>query len=232
MIPDHQTEEATVSNYSADTRLRQAQRLKEKLESSNAAKIGLFTITILGTSMVMGDGTLTPAISGTRTFGDAGSKNGNRSVADGSVLAVLSAVSGIREKAPNLTQCTHAAAFRYQLTCEPHGKLANFAAAVQVVWISVAILVVLFSVQRFGTDKVGYSFAPIISVWFLLIAGTGLYNLAVHDATILRAFNPAYIVQYFSRNGKEAWVSLGGVILCITGMCIFRLIDLLPVSNV
>ena len=70
MIPDHQTEDATVSNYSVDTRLRRAQRLKEKLESSNAAKIGLFTITILGTSMVMGDGTLTPAISGTCTYGD------------------------------------------------------------------------------------------------------------------------------------------------------------------
>ncbi|CAL5021745.1 unnamed protein product [Urochloa decumbens] len=171
MIPDHQTEDATVSSYRVEapsSRLRRAQWLKEKLEASNAAKIGLFTITILGTSMVMGDGTLTPAIS------------------------VLSAVSGIREKAPNLTQ-------------------------LQVVWISVAILFVLFFVQRFGTDKVGYSFAPIISVWFLLIAGTGMYNLVAHDITVLRAFNPTYIVRYFSTNGKEAWVSLGGVILCITG---------------
>jgi KUP system potassium uptake protein len=67
MIPDQQTEDATVSNYSVEapsSRLRRAQWLKEKLESSNAAKIALFTITILGTSMVMGDGTLTPAISG------------------------------------------------------------------------------------------------------------------------------------------------------------------------
>ncbi|XP_066327538.1 LOW QUALITY PROTEIN: potassium transporter 19-like [Miscanthus floridulus] len=171
MIPDQQSEDATVSNYrveAASSRLRRAQWLKEKLESSNAAKIGLFTITILGTSMVMGDGTLTPAIS------------------------VLSAVSGIRDKAPNLSQS-------------------------EVVWISVAILFLLFSVQRFGTDKVGYSFAPIISVWFVLIAGTGMYNLAVHDATVLRAFNPMYIVDYFCRNGKEAWVSLGGVVLCITG---------------
>ncbi|CAN6272847.1 unnamed protein product [Urochloa humidicola] len=171
MIPDQQTEDATVSAYRVEapsSRLRRAQWLKEKLEASNAAKIGLFTITILGTSMVMGDGTLTPAIS------------------------VLSAVSGIREKAPNLTQ-------------------------LQVVWISVAILFVLFFVQRFGTDKVGYSFAPIISVWFLLIAGTGMYNLIAHDITVLRAFNPMYIVRYFSTNGKEAWVSLGGVILCITG---------------
>ncbi|KAM0879038.1 hypothetical protein ACQ4PT_034494 [Festuca glaucescens] len=171
MVPNQQAEDASVSNYriqEPNSQLRRAQWVKQKLESSNAAKIALFTITILGTAMVMGDGTLTPAIS------------------------VLSAVSGIREKAPNLTQS-------------------------QVVWISVAILFLLFSVQRLGTDKVGYSFAPIISVWFLLIAGTGVYNLATHDITVLRALNPMYIVEYFARNGKEAWVSLGGVILCITG---------------
>lgn len=89
--------------------------------------------------------------------------------------------------------------------------------AAQVVLISVAILFMLFSVQRFGTDKVGYTFAPIISVWFLLIAGIGLYNLVVHEITILKAFNPWYIVQYFRRNGKKGWVSLGGVVLCVTG---------------
>ncbi|VAH68914.1 unnamed protein product [Triticum turgidum subsp. durum] len=171
MIPNQQAEDASVSNYSIEepnSQMRRAQWVKQRLESSKAAKIALFTITILGTSMVMGDGTLTPAIS------------------------VLSAVSGIREKAPNLTQS-------------------------EVVWISVAILFLLFSVQRFGTDKVGYSFAPIISVWFIFIAGIGVYNLAAHDVTVLRAFNPKYIVDYFGRNGKEAWVSLGGVVLCITG---------------
>uniref|UniRef100_A0A0E0K0F8 Potassium transporter n=1 Tax=Oryza punctata TaxID=4537 RepID=A0A0E0K0F8_ORYPU len=171
MIPNDQTEDANVSNYSIEapsSQLRRAEWVKQKLESSNAAKIALFTIKILGTSTVMGDGTLTPAIS------------------------VLSAVSGIREKAPSVTQ-------------------------LQVVWISVPILIVLFSVQRFGTDKVGYSFAPVISVWFVLIAGIGAYNLAVHEITILRAFNPLYIVEYFRRNGKEAWVSLGGAVLCITG---------------
>lgn len=83
LIPNQQVEDSMVSNYSIDSPslpLRRAQWLKEKLESSKAAKVGLFTITILGTSMVMGDGTLTPAIS------------------------VLSAVSGIREKVPSLTE--------------------------------------------------------------------------------------------------------------------------------
>ncbi|XP_010239821.1 potassium transporter 1 isoform X3 [Brachypodium distachyon] len=164
-------EDSMVSNYnieSPSSSLRRAQWLKEKLESSKAAKIGLFTITILGTSMVMGDGTLTPAIS------------------------VLSAVTGIRQKVPSLTET-------------------------QIVWISVPILFILFSVQRFGTDKVGYSFAPIISVWFVLIAGIGMYNIAAYEIGILRAFNPLHIVAYFRRNGKEAWVSLGGAILCVTG---------------
>jgi len=83
LIPNQQAEDAMVSNYGIEapsSQLRRAQWLKEKLESSMAAKISLFTITILGTSMVMGDGTLTPAIS------------------------VLSAVSGIREKVPSLTE--------------------------------------------------------------------------------------------------------------------------------
>lgn len=86
-----------------------------------------------------------------------------------------------------------------------------------VVYISIAILIILFSVQRFGTDKIGYSFAPAVCTWFMLIAGIGLYNLFKHDITVLRAFNPLYIVQYFKRNGREGWVSLGGVVLCITG---------------
>ncbi|KAE8784151.1 putative high-affinity potassium transporter [Hordeum vulgare] len=87
----------------------------------------------------------------------------------------------------------------------------------QVVLISMAILFMLFSVQRFGADKVGYTFVPVISVWFLLIAGIEMYNLVVHDIGVLRAFSPMYIVQYFIRNGKSGRVSLGEIILCVTG---------------
>jgi KUP system potassium uptake protein len=72
-------------------------------------------------------------------------------------------------------------------------------------------------VQRFGTDKVGYLFAPVILLWLLLIGGVGVYNLVKHDVGVLRAFNPRYIVDYFCRNGKDGWVSLGGVLLCFTG---------------
>ncbi|KAJ4762204.1 Potassium transporter [Rhynchospora pubera] len=87
----------------------------------------------------------------------------------------------------------------------------------QVDWISVAIFVALFAAQRFGTDKVGYSFAPIVSLYFLFIGGIGLYNLVHYDIGVLRAFNPKYIVDYFSRNRKQGWISLGGILLCYTG---------------
>ena len=72
--------------------------------------------------------------------------------------------------------------------------------------------------QRFGTDKVGYSFAPIICVWFTFIGGIGIYNFIKYDPTVLKALNPAYIIQYFKRNKKDAWISLGGVVLSITGL--------------
>ena len=90
-----------------------------------------------------------------------------------------------------------------------------------VVWISVVILVLLFLIQRFGTDKVGYSFAPIICVWFALNGGIGLYNFIHYDPAVAKALNPKYIIDYFKRNKKDAWVSLGGVVLAITGCYFF-----------
>jgi KUP system potassium uptake protein len=71
--------------------------------------------------------------------------------------------------------------------------------------------------QRFGTDKVGYSFAPIICIWFVLIGGIGLFNFIKFDPNVYKAINPKYIVDYFQRNKKDAWISLGGVVLAITG---------------
>ena len=85
------------------------------------------------------------------------------------------------------------------------------------VGITIVILILLFSVQRFGTHKMGFSFTPIILVWFFFIGGIGLYNLFKYDTGVLRAFYPKYIFDYFKRNGRDAWLSLGGAFLCITG---------------
>ncbi|OMO81864.1 potassium transporter [Corchorus olitorius] len=171
LIPTQQAEDADVSNFQLElrsNRLKRASKLKSNLEKSNFAKFFLLIITMLGTSMVIGDGILTPSIS------------------------VLSAVGGLKEATSSMTE----------------GR---------IVGTSIAILILLFMVQRFGTDKVGYTFAPIICIWFSFIGGIGVYNFIKFDPTVAKALNPAYIVQYFRRNKIDAWVSLGGVVLAITG---------------
>ena len=83
--------------------------------------------------------------------------------------------------------------------------------------VAVVILVGLFSLQRYGTDRVGWLFAPVVLLWFLLIGGIGMFNIWKYDKTILRAFSPVYIFHYFRRRGMDGWTSLGGVLLSITG---------------
>ncbi|KAE8009149.1 hypothetical protein FH972_005602 [Carpinus fangiana] len=87
----------------------------------------------------------------------------------------------------------------------------------QVVMISVACLVILFSVQKFGTSKVGLVVGPALFIWFCFLAGFGIYNLVIYDSTVLKAFNPVHIYYFFKRNSIKAWYSLGGCLLCATG---------------
>ncbi|KAL6137701.1 hypothetical protein ACLB2K_062990 [Fragaria x ananassa] len=66
LTPSQQAEDSDVSNFKLEVpsrRLKLASRLKSKLESSQFAKVFLLFATLLGTSMVIGDGVLTPCIS-------------------------------------------------------------------------------------------------------------------------------------------------------------------------
>ncbi|XP_043689187.1 probable potassium transporter 11 [Telopea speciosissima] len=86
-----------------------------------------------------------------------------------------------------------------------------------VIVVAVIILVGLFSMQHFGTDRVGWLFAPIVLLWFLLIGTIGAINIWKYDSSVLKAFYPVYIGRYLSREGKDGWTSLGGIMLSITG---------------
>lgn len=99
------------------------------------------------------------------------------------------------------------------LTC----FFSNLNVADVVILVSVVILVAFFSMQRYGTDKVGWLFAPIVLVWFLFIGSIGALNIWKYDRSVLKAFNPIYIYRYFKR-GKSNWTSLGGIMLSITGL--------------
>lgn len=86
-----------------------------------------------------------------------------------------------------------------------------------VVVVAVVILIGVFSMQHYGTDKVGWLFAPIVLLWFLLIGGIGIFNIWKYDSSVLKAFSPVYIYRYLRRRGKGGWISLGGIMLSITG---------------
>lgn len=87
----------------------------------------------------------------------------------------------------------------------------------------------LFSIQRFGTSKVGLTFAPALALWFFSLGAIGIYNIVMHDITVVKAINPAYIYLFFKKNSSKAWSALGGCVLCITGIsdCFYILLLLL-----
>jgi KUP system potassium uptake protein len=82
--------------------------------------------------------------------------------------------------------------------------------------ISLAVLVGLFSVQRFGTALVGKLFGPVIAIWFLVLAATGIAQIAQQPA-ILAALNPLHALAFMRSQGWHVFAVLGAVVLAFTG---------------
>jgi KUP system potassium uptake protein len=85
-----------------------------------------------------------------------------------------------------------------------------------VVPITVAILVALFAIQRFGTHRVGGLFGPIVIVWFVSIATLGVVWI-VRAPAVLGAFDPRHALTFFADNGFTGFAVLGAVFLVVTG---------------
>ncbi|MEI9427967.1 potassium transporter Kup [Mesorhizobium sp. Cs1299R1N3] len=85
-----------------------------------------------------------------------------------------------------------------------------------VVPVTLVILAILFSVQRFGTGKVAAVFGPVTALWFLAIGVAGIYHL-MDDPSILLAINPYYAVAYLASTPTAAFVTVGAVFLAVTG---------------
>ncbi|CAN6217498.1 unnamed protein product [Urochloa humidicola] len=171
LLPNQQRVDEDISSFRLKLptpELERAMFVKDCLEKKPLFKNILLFLVLMGTSMVIGDGILTPSMS------------------------VMSAVSGLQGQVPGFD--TDA-----------------------VVIVSIIVLLLLFSVQRFGTGKVGFMFAPILGLWFLNLGSIGIYNIVKYDISVVRAFNPVYIYLFFKTNGLKAWSSLGGCVLCITG---------------
>ena len=105
-------------------------------------------------------------------------------------ISVLSAVEGLELAVPSLT---------------PY-----------VVQITLVVLVVLFMLQKRGTAGIGAVFGPIMVVWFVVLAGSGLIHLLEAPA-ILAALNPLAGLGFALQHRWLAFVALGSVVLALTG---------------
>jgi KUP system potassium uptake protein len=85
-----------------------------------------------------------------------------------------------------------------------------------VVPVSALIIVGLFAFQNRGTGKVGAVFAPIMILWFVVLAVLGVWHVA-ENPSVLRALSPYYAIEFFVRARWTAFFALGSVILAITG---------------
>ncbi|WP_411286596.1 potassium transporter Kup [Phenylobacterium sp.] len=108
-------------------------------------------------------------------------------------VSVLSAVEGLKD-APVLG-----------------AKLAPY-----VLPISAGILIALFMVQSRGTASMARFFGPITAVWFLVLAGLGIFHIA-DDPSVFRALSPHYGLLFLVDNGFLGFVILGSVFLAVTG---------------
>ena len=105
-------------------------------------------------------------------------------------VSVLSAVEGLAIAAPSFTG--------------------------MVIPIAVAILVLLFAIQRTGTARVGFFFGPIMLIYFTVIATLGTISI-VHNPGVLWALLPIHAIEFFALNPLQAFLALGSIVLAVTG---------------
>lgn len=106
-------------------------------------------------------------------------------------ISVLSAVEGLEVAAPSVEHL--------------------------VLPIALAILIVLFAVQRLGSQLVGRAFGPVMACWFTLLGVSGLAHV-VAAPTVLRALSPTYAAAFVVEQPGVAFTSLAAVVLTVTGV--------------
>ena len=85
-----------------------------------------------------------------------------------------------------------------------------------VIPLTLIILIGLFAMQSRGTAKIGVLFGPFMVLWFAVLAVLGAISL-VQTPQVLIAINPWYAIRIFVEEPWHAFVSLGAVVLAVTG---------------
>jgi KUP system potassium uptake protein len=85
-----------------------------------------------------------------------------------------------------------------------------------VVPVTLLIIIALFAIQHRGTERVGRLFGPIMALWFIVLAVTGVQAMLRHPS-VLAALSPSYGVLLLLQRPGVALAILGGVFLAMTG---------------
>jgi len=105
-------------------------------------------------------------------------------------ISVLSAVEGLEVAQPDLAEA--------------------------ILPIGIVVLTVLFTMQRFGTHRVGRLFGPIMVVWFVVLAAISVPHIIGHPGVLL-GLSPTYAVSFIADRPFTAFIAMGAVVLSITG---------------
>ncbi len=95
-------------------------------------------------------------------------------------------------------------------------QIASPALSPYILPITIVILMFLFSFQKLGTGNVGMLFGPIMCVWFLVLTILGVMNI-IDNPYVLKAINPYYAFEFFKEDKLYAFLTLGSVVLAMTG---------------
>ena len=86
-----------------------------------------------------------------------------------------------------------------------------------VIPVAIGLLVGLFAIQARGTSGVGRLFAPVMALYFVVLAGLGVMHITDHPGVLLATVNPLNAIEFFRLEPLRAFVSMGSVVLAVTG---------------
>jgi KUP system potassium uptake protein len=147
---------------------------------------------------------------------------------EGGILALMALVqrSAARKGTPVLVLGAVGAALFYGdalitpaisvLSAVEGAKLAMPVPHNGAVMATIVILVGLFAAQGYGTHRVAAAFGPIMMVWFVVIGGTGAWQVS-RNPGVLAAVNPLHAIDFMTANISIGLATLGAVFLAVTG---------------
>ncbi|KAM3247409.1 potassium transporter 25 isoform X3 [Capsicum annuum] len=124
-------------------------------------------------------------------------------------LSILSATSDLRRSLSKLAP-------RFTSSEKARESVDKYLKKFIPVPVACAILVCLFMLQRYGTNRIGVIFAPIVIIWLMFISGFGLYNI-IHHPQILWAISPTYMFRFIKKIDTTSWKLLSSIVLCVAG---------------